>query len=216
MTCSSLQRSPFVGNSCAYSSTPVSCAPPVLPPPYCPPPCPPLVGPTGPTGATGPSSLLAGPAFVLSASLNSPTVPLTNGATTVIPFNLVFASNLASAAQFDTSTGAFTILVPGQYRIDYGVQFSVIFGVLAGNNLVLAVRQNLIQLSNATYTFSSNVGAASVLTLGSFFSGSFDIGDKITISAVWTSAVASSCSLVGPAVSNTFPYNTTFTVRSLF
>jgi len=211
-----LQRSAFIGNSCAYPSPSLSLPPCTM---SClPSSCPHLVGPTGPTGAIGPPPLLTTPAVVLSAALNAPRFLLTSNVLTTIPFNFVITSNLAAQAQFETSTGIFTVLVPGQYRIVYCVTFTGTSGALAlaGDNLLLTVRQNQLPLSTATYTFPNTPTAVSTLSLSSFWTGTFNIGDKITISALWTSAIASSCTLVGPAVSGVGAFPTLFSLESLF
>lgn len=208
---------PCVGNLCTYPSSQLPDTTPRLPPPCHSPCCPPLVGPTGPTGPTGPAPLPIGPSFVLSASLNHPTLALEINTLTVIPFNQVISSNLAGAAQFSTSTGAFTVLVPGTYRIDYGVMFLASTTVLAGNNLVLAVRQNLLPLANTTFTFyTQSLLFPSTNSLNNSWTYDFNIGDRISITALWTSGVANTCSISGSAATGFPPYNTVFSVRSLF
>ena len=139
---------------------------------------------------------------------------LTVSTLTLIPFNLIVTSNLAGAASFNTSTGIFTVSIPGQYRIDYGVSFTAALAAVAGTGITVAVRQNLTQLSNATYQFPVTSTAASINSLNSWWTGAFNLGDQISITVLSNIAVATS--LNGPAVSGVAPYNTLFTVRSLF
>jgi len=211
-----MQCSPFIETSCSWpSSSTTPCATPCLPSPCPCPSCPHSIGPTGPTGATGPSLLPTGPAVILSAVLNVFIFPLTSNASTTIPFNLVRASNPAGAVQFEPSMSLFTVILPGRYRIIYCVTFQAT-GASAGDNLVLTVKQNIFPLSTATYTLPYSPTAQSTLNLNGFWTGTFDIGDKITISALWTSAVANSCNLVGSKINGVGAFPTLFSLQSLF
>lgn len=216
MACRSAQCSqypvvPYLGSAPCGPCAP-ACAPPCPPPCY--PVCPPIVGPTGATGATGPAGINGGPVFIVSAALNATTLALTINTLTLIPFNLVVTSNIAGALSFNTSTGIYTVSIPGQYRIDYGVSFTCALGAVAGTGVTVAVRQNLTQLSNATYQFPVTSTAAAINSLNSWWTGAFNLGDQISITVLSNVAVATS--LNGPAVSGVAPYNTLFTVRSLF
>jgi hypothetical protein len=151
----------------------------------------------------------------LSAALNAPIFTLASGVATQIPFNIVIDSNVAGAASFNTSSGIFTVLIPGIYKVDFGVAFATTpFGVpAAGQGLTVAVRQNLTSLTTSTYSYPASTLSNSTGNINGHFVGQFGIGDAITLTAVVPFA---GVNVLGPAISGVAPYNTTFTVRSLF
>jgi len=127
--------------------------------------------------------------------------------------------NVAGRAAYNASLGTFTIPVlgGGLYRIDYGVSFSAATASVAGTSVVIAVRVNGNNLTNATYTFPVTSTAASVNSLNSWYTASFTAGDIIVITALYTAvAPAVATSLNGTAVTNVAPFNTLLAIRSLF
>jgi len=142
-------------------------------------------------------------------------VPIPLNATTVVPFNLELTSNPLGAGQFDTSTGIFTIPISGAYRIDYGVAFTAFTGTVVGSSITSALRQNQLQLSNAIFTFYlSTTAAAATNTLNSFWTGDFKSGDKIFVTVFWNGNIV--CNITGTTVGGVAPFNTLFSIRSLF
>ena len=205
MACRSVLSSPYVGYPCA-SPCSVPCPPP------CALPCPPLVGPTGATGPRGSSLNADEPTVILSAALNAPVLALTALVAAQIPFNLVIDSNVAGAASFNTSSGVFTVLIPGIYKVDFGIAFSSLTGIAAGLGITVAVRQNLTSLTTSTFSYPAGTLATNSNNINGHFVGQFGVGDAITLTALASFAA----SVLGPTISGVAPYNSTFTVRSLF
>lgn len=208
MTCMSSPCFPYWGAPCA-----LPCPPRYLP--SCSLECLPLEGPTGATGPRASSFNVDAPAFLVEVALNAPTVALTVNTTTIVPFNLIVSgSNTAGAARFNTAAGNFTVLIPGIYKVDFGISFSSAAAAVAGTGITAAVRQNLTSLSNATFQFPVTSTAISTNSVNSSWTGLFGIGDVISMTVLSTIAVATT--LNGPAISGVAPFNTLLTIRSLF
>lgn len=178
--------------------------------------CPPSVGPTGATGATGPAPMWLGPQVVLTAAFNAPSISLTQNVTTIIPFSLALTGNPLGLASLVTSQGSVTIPLNGIYRIDFNVSFQVAIAAVAGTGLTLVLRKNSDQqLTTASYQFDIATAANGITnSLSSFWIGSFVQGDSISLAALSNLSVATS--ILGPVATGVAPFNTLLSITSVF
>jgi len=138
---------------------------------------------------------------------------LTSAVTTVLPFNLVIASNAAGLSTFNTATGVFTVAESGPYRVDYNVAFLLPTATAANSSLQIAVRQNLTSASSSIFTQPQLTATTNIFNISSYYIGDFVAGDSIAVTAL---ASIAGIIVLGPAFNAIAPYNTNMIVTSLF